>query len=97
MELNEELNVANNELKIYKEEIKKINAEKIALDQSFVQSLQEKIKLMTQNILNEEKIRVLNQDILILNKEKLVLQNELDALKSASVESQIAEILDNAS
>lgn len=94
MQIQEELTAARNELNIYKKELEKCNAEKISLDKLFVQTLQEKVKLMTKEILDEVKIKNLNEDILVLNKEKSALQCELDKLKSSSVEKEVEVLIE---
>lgn len=79
MDINEQLASMKGELKIWKDFSEQCNAERVALDQTFVDSLKSLVQSRKDLILKNEENKKLNAEIEVLKKEKEVLQKNLDS------------------
>lgn len=92
MELQEQVNALTAEVKLYKEHLESVNAEKLAIDQMLVENLKSSLETKKNIILQAEQVKKLNIEINVLKKEKEVIQKELDDLKSKSLETSVADV-----
>lgn len=102
MELQEQVTQLTNEKNHYVKLIDGINAEKTALDQMFVKTLQDMLTIKRDMILTNAECEKVKSELAALKAEKSQLQNRLDALsKPHEVENEIleceAELVCNAS
>lgn len=82
MEINEELNALKSENSFLKSMLENTNAEKIALDQLFVESLKSSLQVKKQVILLDEAIKKKDAEIASLKNEKAIIEKELQDLKN---------------
>jgi chromosome segregation ATPase len=78
MELSEQVTALTAQNKQLTEGLNNVNAEKIALDKMFVESLQGSLSIRKQLLLKEAEVNQLNVMISSLNKEKEVYLAEID-------------------
>jgi DNA repair exonuclease SbcCD ATPase subunit len=83
MDINQELSSVKNELNLYKDHCKQINAEKIALDQTFVDTLKSLVSSRKDIIIKNEEISELNKLLKTVNEKISVLQKEIEELKDS--------------
>jgi len=82
MEINEELNSLKSENSFLKNMLENVNAEKIALDQMFVDGLKSSLQIKKKVILLEESIKKKDIELTNIQNEKAVLQKELQDIKT---------------
>lgn len=82
MEINEELNVLKSENSFLKNMLENTNAEKIALDQLFVESLKTSLQVKKQVILLDEIMKKKDIEIANIRNEKAVIEKELQDVKN---------------
>lgn len=81
MEINEELNALKSENSFLKSMLENSNAEKVALDQLFVENLKSTLQIKKQVVLSDEAIKKKDVEISTLKNEKAVLEKELHSFK----------------
>jgi hypothetical protein len=89
MEVTEEFKALKNELKLYKEHIEGLNAEKVALDQMLVENLKNSLQSKKELVLKEEQLKKLNVEVEAFKKEREGLLKQIADLKAKNVEDEI--------
>lgn len=97
MDLQEQVNALTTERDQYKDALEQVNAERIALDQMYVNSLKDAVKDKKELILNNDKLNSLQNSLCICQKEKESLQIVIDGLQAKldAFESQSVICLDS--
>ena len=75
MDLQQELNSVKNELKIYKEHLEQVNAEKIAIDQLLVENLKGHLQSKKEALLNSDKLKKANDELDLIKSEYKKLED----------------------
>lgn len=101
MELQEQVTQLTNERNHYAKMIESINAEKTALDQMYVKTLQDMLGLKRDMILTNAELEKVKSELAVIKVEKSKLQNRLDEVsKPREIDSILeceAELVGNAS
>ena len=92
MELAEQITALKAENEAYKQNVEGLNAEKIALDQLFVESLKSSLNIKKELILTQFQIQKRNQEIAVIKSEKEVLQKQFDDYKAEHEPKKLEEV-----